>query len=370
MTTRILHVATIARTIDAFLVSHARFLSSLGLEVGAAADGAPNMTGAGAFSSVYDVPFRRDIGSPLAVTRSMRALSVALDDFRPHIVHLHTPQASAVARLVPSIRAKGRKIVYTAHGLPYSRSSSPRGQMAAGLAERLLALRVDAITVMNFEDYEEVSSWRTQVPIFRTSGIGVPRSWFHDIRSPQHRPDITGASGPIHISCVSELTERKRVADAVEAVASADADVHLQVIGDGHLERSLRRLAKRLSVEVRVSFLGQRNDVADLLTSSDGLVLTSAREGLPRSVMEAMALGVPVIGSSARGTVDLLAGGRGYLYPTGDVKALAAIFEKWRCLPHETTSLLAREHIEKFSEDHVIQEFASIYASVLGDLSL
>jgi glycosyltransferase involved in cell wall biosynthesis len=63
--------------------------------------------------------------------------------------------------------------------------------------------------------------------------------------------------------------------------------------------------------------------VAAIVASADALLLPSQREGLPRCILEAMAMQVPVIASDARGSRDLVAQGRGTSYPTGDVVALA-----------------------------------------------
>jgi len=83
-----------------------------------------------------------------------------------------------------------------------------------------------------------------------------------------------------------------------------------------------RRLARTLGVADRVNFLGFRTDIPALVRASVAVVLPSEREGLPRSIMESLSLGVPVIGTRIRGVVDLLERGGGLLVPVGDVAAL------------------------------------------------
>jgi glycosyltransferase involved in cell wall biosynthesis len=74
----------------------------------------------------------------------------------------------------------------------------------------------------------------------------------------------------------------------------------------------------------RVRFLGQRDDVPQLLSAMDILVQPSQFEGMPNSVMEAMNVGLPVVASDIPGTNELVVDGEtGLLYPTGDTKALA-----------------------------------------------
>ena len=96
----------------------------------------------------------------------------------------------------------------------------------------------------------------------------------------------------------------------------------LLLAGDGPLEGEVKELSTSLGIQQQVKFLGFRRDIPELVRGATALVLASTHEGLPRSVMEAMCLGTPVIGSDIRGTQDLLRDDAGLLFPVGDVEAL------------------------------------------------
>jgi glycosyltransferase involved in cell wall biosynthesis len=100
---------------------------------------------------------------------------------------------------------------------------------------------------------------------------------------------------------------------------------HLALAGKGPLESEMKRLSLKLGIGSRVHFLGERMDVPLLMLSSRATVLPSEREGLNRSVMESICLGIPVLGADVRGIRDLVTTPeRGALFPAGNPAALAA----------------------------------------------
>ena len=123
---------------------------------------------------------------------------------------------------------------------------------------------------------------------------------------------------------LAEFIPRKRHADALQAWKKLGQEgAHLVFAGCGPMEAPMRELRRQLGLERQVHFLGVRSDAPALIRGSQAVLLPSDQEGLPRSIMEALSLGTPVIGSDIRGTRELLAEGAGYLYPVRDVEALA-----------------------------------------------
>jgi glycosyltransferase involved in cell wall biosynthesis len=96
----------------------------------------------------------------------------------------------------------------------------------------------------------------------------------------------------------------------------------LVLVGSGPRRPQLEALASERTVSDRVRFTGLIDDVPAVLVGATALVATSAREGLSRSVMEALSLEVPVIGSTARGNRELI-GESGRIFETGDIDALS-----------------------------------------------
>jgi glycosyltransferase involved in cell wall biosynthesis len=136
----------------------------------------------------------------------------------------------------------------------------------------------------------------------------------------------TGHYGPV-IACVARLTADKGHRDLIAglpALASCFPAVSLLLAGEGPLRETLAKQAANLGVGERVLFLGHVADVRSVLAAADVFVLPSYREGLPNAVLEAMAMGVPVVATDTDGTAEaVLDGETGCLVPPGDPEALA-----------------------------------------------
>jgi glycosyltransferase involved in cell wall biosynthesis len=100
--------------------------------------------------------------------------------------------------------------------------------------------------------------------------------------------------------------------------------VHAVLVGEGPEREPLIDLTRRLSVTERTHFLGQRDDVEVIHSAFDVFCLPSVNEGLPRSVLEAQACGVPVVASTVGGVPSAVCPNSGRLVPAGDDKGLAA----------------------------------------------
>lgn len=131
------------------------------------------------------------------------------------------------------------------------------------------------------------------------------------------------------IFCAARLAPEKGIEFLVQALAlliAKNRDVHLRLAGDGPSRAALEDTARKLGVADRVSFLGNlsEQDVAQELSSSDLFVLPSLAEGVPVSIMEAMAIGVPVIATNIAGTSELVESGKtGFLVRPTDFQAIA-----------------------------------------------
>lgn len=112
------------------------------------------------------------------------------------------------------------------------------------------------------------------------------------------------------ILTVAELIPRKNLEGAIRAFAGMrNHDSILVICGKGHLAEQLKKLSQDLDIADRVFFLGYRTDILEIYHIADIFLFTSYQEGLPVSVMQAMAAGLPVIASDIRGNRDLLGSG-------------------------------------------------------------
>src|SRR5262245_20793244 len=112
--------------------------------------------------------------------------------------------------------------------------------------------------------------------------------------------------------------------EAAGRVAAAEPKAHFLLVGDGALRRENEEQAARLGINDRVHLLGDRNDAALIPAGFDVAVLASLSEGLPNTVIEAMAAGAPVVATAVGGTTELIIdGATGFLVPPADADALA-----------------------------------------------
>lgn len=374
---RLLQVTTIPGTLEAFILPFARHFKALGWSVEAAANGVSgNVACLSTFDAVHDVDWSRNPLSPKNMAAA-REIARVVKDGEFDIVHVHTPVASFVTRL--ALRRSKPAVVYTAHGFHFHGSGDPLTNVVFQALEKAAAPRTDWLVVLNSED--EAAAKRLHLaPAGRLTflpGIGVDiegflrRSEEGADRSATRRALSVPEDAPVALM-VAEFTPNKRHADAVRSIArlrSEGMGIHLVVAGEGDLRAATERLAADMGLADAVHLLGFRNDVPALLKAADVLLLLSEREGLPRSVMEAMAVGVPVVGTRIRGITDLLSDGAGYLVPVGDVVAIADAVREATSARGAVEGVVARarQKVEQGALPTILTAYERIYDALLAD---
>ena len=172
---------------------------------------------------------------------------------------------------------------------------------------------------------------------------------------------------------VGRLEEQKDYSNLLQAFKIIIQDGHeaqLRVAGQGPLLENLQRQSINLGISGRVVFLGLRRDIPSLLDAADGFVLSSAWEGLPNVVMEAMAAAKPVVATSVGGVPELVQEGvNGYIVPPGDSEALAVAMVKMMALPEADRWAMGRAgraHIEaNYSLERVVDQWEELYRQLL-----
>lgn len=116
---------------------------------------------------------------------------------------------------------------------------------------------------------------------------------------------------------------------ALAKVRSTGKDVFLWIVGDGNLRESAERLASELGLTEVVTFWGERVCTGDFYSAADAFVLSSSTEGLPVSLLEAMAAGLPVVTSAVGAIPEVVdGGGCGLVVPVGSIEGFAAAIDK------------------------------------------
>ncbi len=157
---------------------------------------------------------------------------------------------------------------------------------------------------------------------------------------------------------------------AVPLVLRREPDVHFVWVGTGPQERRLREAIERQGLAGRVHLVGRRRDVPDLLASAYALVLPSLFEGLPLVALEAMAVGLAVIGTAVPGTREAVQDGvTGRLVPPRDPAALAAALVELLSDPGTAArwgAAARRRYQECFTAARMAQRTATVYQELLA----
>ena len=174
--------------------------------------------------------------------------------------------------------------------------------------------------------------------------------------------------GGFALGTAGRLTAQKALGDALDAVSRVQ-DVQLLVLGDGPERVALERHAARLGLGERVRFLGagSREDVLTLFCAVDAALLTSAWENLPHTLLEALAVGTPVVATAVGGIPEVLRDGEnGLLVPPRDVDAITAAVERL-VRDDRLRGALAqagRASVEELAEPRILQR---IVQAIVGD---
>jgi len=334
---KLLVVTTVESTLRAFLLPYAQYFRAKGWTVDAMANGvSTSQECLDAFNHCYDVEWSRNPLDLKNFAKTPAYIRGLVERNGYDIVHVHTPVAAFVTRYsLLKLRKTGKvKLVYTAHGFHFYKGGPLIRNLIFLMLEKIAARWTDHIVVINREDYDAaVRSLLPQNKVTYMPGIGI------DFQKYSLRNVTEGEIKGIHqelglqnddvlMLMIAEFIPRKRHRDTIEALAiTTNNKIHLAFAGDGPLMEDMKRLALSKNVAERVHFLGHRKDIPVLIASSRATLLVSQQEGLPRSVMESMAQGVPVIGTDIRGTRDLLENGCGILVSVGNVEKLTKVID-------------------------------------------
>jgi glycosyltransferase involved in cell wall biosynthesis len=371
-------VATIAGTIRSFLTPYATHFRSRGWHVEAAANGATtDRSLPDSFDRVHELPLSRSLKDVRGLVLTYRALQRILED-PPDIVHVHTPIAGFLTRLVVRRMPAERRpaIAYTAHGFHFHAGGHPLTNLAFLTAERLAGHWTDRLVVISDED--EATARRHRIVARRRlvhmPGIGVDTELYSPTAvaaeaAGRVRDRLAIPPDAPVFTFVGELNRNKRPADAIAALTAMRHDTaHLLVAGRGPERAALEAQARASGAASRVHVLGEVDDVRPIVRTATALLLPSEREGLARSVMEALSLEVPVIASTARGNGELLGGDRGRLFETGAVSELADAMDWMIDQPEERRQMGLRGRarmVERYDLAALIRAHTDLYRSML-----
>lgn len=365
-THRLLLATTVIDTADAFLAELAETLISAGWQVDLATSTENMDARTRPYQEIAHIPWTRGLMAPASAIAAVREIRRVIRRGRYELVHVHTPVAAALTRIAAtSLRGRPR-IIYTAHGFHFGDDSGTVARVAQ-VIEAALTRRTDAIITINEQDFRWASKYASApCTVFRTHGVGVRKEFFSVARRPSH-------GRTLRVLSVGQLVSNKRHRLAMEAMAElGSGPCELVIIGAGPEHGALSAKAREIenaTADLTIAIQPFTDDLASILASADILIHPSEREGLPTVVLEALAVGVPVVAFDIRGCRDLLAGGAGLLVSrSGDIHEMADAINTLRADDElrRTFSERGREVASGFGREECINETLAIYSHVLG----
>jgi len=303
--------------------------------------------------------------NPLSIYKLYRLLKIHKFD----IIHTHAYSAGTIGRIsaflagIPVIISHNHS-VYDYYNKRYH------------FVEWLLSLITDRVICIS----EVVNRFANETQRINAKKLITIHNGIDDVCSVTEKrsSDLKKELGlPINhsiIGTIAHLEEHKGLKYLLESASlllASRRDISFLLVGEGVLERTLKKLCVDLKIEKNVIFAGERSDIPEILFSIDIFVLPSLREGLPLTILEAMACGKPVIATNVGGIPEIVIDGvSGILVSPKDPEALYRAMDE---LLNDRTKLTKMGHHgervceESFSSNAMIEKIENLYDSLLSE---
>ena len=282
-----------------------------------------------------------------------------LKDIKPDIVSCHSSKAGMIGRM--AAWSLGIKSIFTAHGWAFTEGIHPLKALMFRWIEWFCAFFGDHIITVS--RYDKILALKHGVAKSKNMTVvhnGKPNRPYIKNRDFNDTPQLC---------MVARFSDQKDHTTLLNALgALKDKKWHLNLVGDGE-DNDYRALAIALDIQNKVTFHGQRHDVPDFLDTQDIYLLISHWEGFPRSIVEAMRAGLPVITTRTAGAPEAVEQFRtGYVVPERTPKTLERainilISDPLRC---QTMGEVGRRRYEKnFTFEKMAYKTLNVYENVL-----
>ena len=321
---------------------------------------------------IHQVDLERSPYSPKNYKAYKQVVNIIREN-KIEYIHCNTPIGGLLGRLAGK-KCKVKKVIYQAHGFHFYGGAPKKNWLIYYPIEKWLAHYTDVLITKNSADFKLAKSklkLRRNGKVCYVHGVGIDLSKYidlDDIRK-KMRTKMNLNDSDVALISVGELNANKNNRIIIEAIEKLENEkIHYFLCGEGALEKELKELAEKKGVLDQVHFLGYRTDVKELLQAADVFVMPSIREGLSRSIMEAMASGLPCVVSRIRGNSDLIKDGEGgYLCETKNVEQYVnAINQLLSISLRKKMGKKNLERIKKYSMEIVQNELTTCYANIFG----
>lgn len=323
--------------------------------------------------------------NPISNLKTIIAIYKILKKERPEIVHVHTPIAAVLGRIAARL-ANVPIIVYTAHGFYFHENMKKSiYRLCFNIEKYMGKFFTDFIFTQSEEDaiVAKRGKFLREDRILQigngvdTVGIFNKRN-IKEIEVKSIKESLSIQNDEIVISFIGRLVEEKGILDLLEAFKMSDKDkFKLLIIGDldnGERDLKCKEILKKYKEEKNIYFLGNRRDINLLLHITDIFCLPSYREGMPRSIIEAMAMECAVIATNIRGSrEEVVHGETGFLVPLKSSEEIAekfSILEKDRELLKHMKEQGRKRAEQLYDEKKVVYKQLKIFGNLLKEKGL
>ncbi len=378
---RVLMLASVASMIDQFNMPNIVLLQKLGYQVDVACNFIEGNTCSDERVAelkqklqdmhvrCYQIDFARNIKHMGQNMRALRQVEGLMKQNGYAFCHCHSPIGGVVARIAG--HRTRTKVIYTAHGFHFYQGAPVMNWLVYYPVEKMLSRWTDVLITINHEDYKLAKKKFKMKKLTYVPGIGIDtqREGLSQKEKEEKRKELGIPQDAFLITNAAEFTPNKNQKTVIEAIEQLhNPNIYFVMCGIGEKKAELEQYVKEHGLEEHIRFVGFRNDLHEILQTSDCFVLSSFREGLSVALMEAMAEGLPVVCGRIRGNVDLVKNGfGGLLLAPEDIKAYENAFIKLYEMRQrkpgmfEQMGITNQKSIKMFGRNAVEQVMENVY---------
>lgn len=277
--------------------------------------------------------------------------------FKPDIVSCHTAKAGALGRV--AARLTRVRSIYSPHCWSFV-DDFPKAKLYLWL-ERVLAFTTDRlVAVSHYEREQGIAAGACKESNSLTIHNGMP-----DLEAPRAEPDRS----PPTLMMVARFDTQKDHSTLIRALHHLlGLEWQLQLIGDGPLKAAIEKEVAELGMRERVQFVGYSNAVHQQLQAVQIFVLSTHWESFPRSILEAMRAGLPIVASDIGGCCESVqSGSNGFIVEPSNAEALSEKLKQLIESPdlRRTMGASSRQHYEsQFTFERMFEDYKHLYAQL------
>lgn len=271
---------------------------------------------------------RREINPVLDIVTLIKLRNI-LKKENIQIVHTHSSKAGIIGRTA-GFFAKVPIIIHTIHGFSFNDHQNYFIRNLYILLERICASFTDMLITVSSSDIKKglkAGIGNLSKYILIRSGINIDKSISTHVNIEEKKKELNLPINKPIVTMIACFKPQKAPLDFIKTasdIAFKLPDTQFLLVGDGELRKDIEKLIISLNLSSNIKLLGWRKDITEILEITDVFVLTSLWEGLPRTILEAMASAKPVVATNVDGSKEVIIDGKtGYLTNPHDIKMIA-----------------------------------------------